>query len=166
MSDSLLACAEMCRLLQNERSRSRNIQLCCKTWGVCVGRLSVQKVSQVTNWRVSAEDAALGLRVCFRSRLTSVIAGLWAQETCDDVRRRSRGAALEFKSMSSQSNLLCVQSASFRRSLLNYGLIGHATKAADGKRQFLAFNWAFHVRFAYTCVQLTRLGVCVIRMGH
>lgn len=75
--------------------------------------------------------------VCFRSRLTSVIAGLWAQETCDDVRRRSRGAALEFKSMSSQSNLLCVQSASFRRSLLNYGLIGHATKAADEKDNFL-----------------------------
>lgn len=43
----------------------------------------------------------------------------------------------EFKSMSLWSNLLYIQSASFHCSLLNYPLIGHATKAADEKDNFL-----------------------------
>lgn len=43
----------------------------------------------------------------------------------------------ECKSMSWQANLLYIQSASFHCSLLNYPLIGHATKAADEKDNFL-----------------------------
>lgn len=39
--------------------------------------------------------------------------------------------------MSWQANLLYIQSASFHCSLLNYPLIGHATKAADEKDNFL-----------------------------
>lgn len=43
----------------------------------------------------------------------------------------------ECESMSWQANLLYIQSASFHCSLLNYPLIGHATKAADEKDNFL-----------------------------
>lgn len=80
----------------------------------------------------------------------------------------------EFKSMSLWSNLLYIQSASFHCSLLNYPLIGHATKAADEKDNFLLLIGHF------TCASCTPVcswlgSVClcmcvcvshVMRIGH
>jgi len=80
----------------------------------------------------------------------------------------------EFKSTSSQSNLLYIQSASFHCSLLNYPLIGHASKAADEKDNFLLLIGHF------TCASCTPVCGClgsvclcmcvcvsgVMRIGH
>lgn len=61
----------------------------------------------------------------------------------------------EFKSTSLQSNLLYIQSASFHHSLLNYPLIGHATKAADEKDNFLLLIGHF------TCASCTPVCGCL-----
>ena len=61
----------------------------------------------------------------------------------------------EFKSPSSQSNLLYIQSASFHCSLLNYPLIGHASKAADEKDNFLLLIGHF------TCASCTPVCGCL-----
>lgn len=55
-------------------------------------------------------------------------------------------------------NLLYLQSGSFQQHLLNYSLIGHATKAADEKDNFLLLIGHFTCRSCYTCAFVMRVG--------
>lgn len=97
---------------------------------------------------LSAEDVCTF--VCFSvSRITNIIQVVGSGDVhVRECARQLLRTPHEFKSMSSWSNLLCIQSASFHHSLLNYPLIGHATKAADEKDNFLLlighFTCAMH----------------------